>query len=124
MKTKAKRLLAMLLAIMMLLPITLTANAAGNSSGDTSVSSPSISDVSQILNMISYSDYLAKYESVGKGDENITVDITDNKYVVDGVESTIPLTEKVIDGETGMGILVPDKGTISFTVNVPIGLGY
>lgn len=119
MKTKAKRLLAMLLAIMMLLPITLTANAAGNSSGDTSVSSPSISDVSQILNMISYSDYLAKYESVGKGDENITVDITDNKYVVDGVESTIPLTEKVIDGETGMGILVPDKGTISFTVNVP-----
>ncbi|MBO5261875.1 MAG: extracellular solute-binding protein [Clostridia bacterium] len=119
MKTKAKRLLAMLLAVLTILPFTLSASAAGNTAGEGASSSPSISDVSDILDMISYAEYQAKYEHVGKGDKEIDVAIENNKYVVNGEESTIPVTEKYIDGVKGEGVLVPDRGTVNFTVNVP-----
>ena len=119
MKTKAKRLLAMLLAIMMVLPISLTVSAAGNSDEGSTTSSPSISDVSEILNLISYNDYCIKYTGVGAGSETIEVDISNNVFVVDGAESTIPLTEKEAGGVKAEGILVPENGTISFKVNVP-----
>ena len=118
MKTKAKRLLAMLLAVLVFLPVTFVANAAGNSTED-SPSAPSISDVSEILNMISYSDYSIKYAGVGKGQNDISVDISKNVYVSGGEESTIPLTEKELEGVKEMGIYVPENGTISFKVDVP-----
>ena len=121
MKTKAKKLLAMLLALMMVLPLTLIVSAADNAVRSQSFSSPSISDVSDILNMISYDEYDAKYDklNVGKGESDISVSIKDNVYVSNGVESTIPVTEKEIDGVKSESIVVPDNGTISFIVNVP-----
>ena len=124
MKTKAKRLLAMLLAVLMLLPFTLTVSAADSGSGGT-VSSPSISDVSSILDMISYSEYRDKYAGLGKGDGNISVSIGDNVYVSNGEESTIPLSPNY--GEEGNkkdGIYVPDNGTVSWKVDVPNGGNY
>ena len=122
MKTKAKRLLAMLLALMMVLPITLSVSAAGNADGETTTSSPSISDVSEILNLISYNDYLTKYANVGKdkpGEKNnIEVEISENVFMVDGAQSTIPVKEVEVGGVKADGILVPENGTVSFKVNV------
>jgi len=121
MKTKAKKLLAMLLAVMMVLPFTLIVSAADNATRSQSFSSPSISDVSDILSMISYDEYDAKYDklNVGKGEGEISVSIKDNIYVSNGKESTIPVTEKEIDGVKSESIVVPDNGTITFVVNVP-----
>ncbi len=121
MKTKAKKLLAMLLAVMMVLPLTLIVSAADNATRSQSFSSPSISDVSDILSMISYDEYDAKYDklNVGKGEGEIPVSIKDNIYVSNGKESTIPVTEKEIDGVKSESIVVPDNGTITFVVNVP-----
>jgi len=119
MKTKAKRLLAMLLAVMLVLPITLSVSAAGNDDEGSSASSPSISDVSEILDMISYSDYCIKYTNVGKGNKDIEVDISENVFVVDGAESKIPVKEAEAGGVKADGILVPENGTVSFKVNVP-----
>ena len=121
MKTMAKKLLAMLLVLMMVLPLTLMVSAADNAVRSKSFSSPSISDVSDILDMISYVEYDAKYDklNVGKGDKDISVNIADNIYVSGDKESTIPLTEKVIEGVASNGILVPDNGTITFVVDIP-----
>ena len=119
MKTKAKKLLALLLAVLTLLPFTLSVSSAGNEAREGSSSSPTISNVSDILDMISYSEYCDKYAGVGKGNGEIEVKIANNTYVVDGVESTIPLTNKEVEGVTSQGIYVPEKGTVNFTVNVP-----
>ncbi len=126
MKTKAKRLLALLLAFMMLLPLTFTVSAADNGSGGGITSSPSLSDVSAILDMISYSEYREKYAGKGKGTEEfIDVTIEDNVYVSNGKESQIPLTPNYGEEKNKQdGVYVPDNGTISWKVNVPNGGNY
>ena len=112
MKTKAKRLLALFLAIMMVLPITLSVSAADNADDGFSASSPSISDVSEILNLISYNEYSDKYSSVGKGktdgSDDIEIDISKNVYVVDGAQSTIPVKEAEAGGVKDNSITVPE----------------
>ena len=121
MKTKAKKLLAMLLALMMVLPLTLMVSAADNAVRSKGFSSPSISDVSDILDMISYEEYDAKYDklNVGKGQASIEVSLKDNLYVSGDKESTIPVTEKEIEGVKSESLLIPDNGTVTFVVNVP-----
>ena len=125
MRTKAKRLLTLLLALLMLLPTITTVSAAGNSTGVTSYSS-SGSDVSSILNMIAYSEYSDKYASVGKGAGDIPVTIDDNVYVVNGETSSIPLSEQKYGeaGKEASGVYVPERGTITWTVNVPKAAKY
>ena len=119
MKTKAKRLLAMLLAVVMVLPFALSISAAGDTGEESVTSSPSISDVSEILDLISYNDYCTKYAGVGKGTEDISVDISKNVFVVNGEQSTISMKETEAGGVKADGLLVPENGTVSFTVDVP-----
>ena len=124
MRKTAKKMLALLLAVMMLVPFTSIVSAA-DSAGSSSGSSPSISDVGDILGAISYSDYREKYESVARGDKPVNIVIEDNKYVVNGKESTIELSYNHIkgDSETG-GILVPSTGTITWSFNLEKAANY
>ncbi|MBQ7225341.1 MAG: extracellular solute-binding protein [Clostridia bacterium] len=119
MKTKAKRMLALLLAIVMLLPVATVVSAA-DSAENTDVSAPSISDVSDILNMLTYSEYRAKYAGYGKGSGDIEVAIKNNVYVVGDTESKIvPTPNYGEEGNKAEGIYVPETGTISWEVEVP-----
>ena len=127
MKTKAKRLLALLLACMMVFPFTFAVSAAGDD-GISTISSPAVTDVSDILDMISYAKYSSKYgtgNAANRGEKPISVNIENNVYVVNGVESQIPLTPNYgEEGNKQSGVYVPESGTVSWEVEVPKAANY
>ena len=121
MRTRQKKLLAFLLALTMLLsalilPVSATgssSSASGNvsSSGDSTGSS--ISDISQILNAKSYSDYRAEYASKGLGQGSVDIKGVDyDSYVVDG--EVKDLEKNLAEGF----VTVPESGTVTWTFDV------
>lgn len=125
MRTRQKKLLAFLLALTMLvsaliLPVSAAGYVGGSNvevaSGSSSSGGSSISDISQILNAKSYSEYRAAYESKGPGQGQIVINGVDyDKFVVDG-------EEKDLETETEEGnvtyVTVPESGTITWTFDV------
>ena len=118
MKRKAKRLLALLLAVLMLVPFA-SVTSAGEVAGGTTTA-PIISDVSDILNALTYDEYRDKYSSYGKGSADISIDVTDNVYLVNGEESVLPLQPNYgEEGNKASGVVVPSTGIVSWSFNVP-----
>ncbi|MBO5091010.1 MAG: extracellular solute-binding protein [Clostridia bacterium] len=138
MKRKATRLLAFFLCLLMLvstmaIPVFAQANESGSSSsGSTSSSNKtSMSDVSAILNALSYDDYmenvLSKYanKDFGEGHE-IKVDILNGVFVVGDTTTKLEefykdetkCDEPSKDGKND-GVLIGPEGTATWTFVVP-----
>ena len=119
MRKKAKRLLAFVLAVLMLIPIASVTATAGDAAGGTT-SAPIISDVSDILNALTYAEYREKYAGYGKGSEDVSIDVADNVYVVNGEESVLELQPNYgEEGNKASGVVVPSTGIVSWSFDIP-----
>ena len=107
MKRKATKLLALLLAVLMLLPTTVVVASASDVAGSGS-SGPSISDVDDIINALSYAEYRKKYESFGRGSETISIDLFKENFVSNYEGSS----------EDNRGIYIPQTGTVTWEFDV------
>ena len=111
MKAKARKLLALLLCILMLAgTLTMTVSAASGVSGG---STSSMDDVADILNALSYTEYIKKYADKEKGSSVITIDAKDYASAPDTVEI---LNDYY--GEDGV-LYVPEVGTVTWEVDIP-----
>ncbi len=100
MKTKAKKLLAVLLCLLMVVGVLATPAAAASSKA--SGKGSSLTDISELLNADSYSEYSAKLDKdkVGKGKDNIVIDvIKDVYYNEDDVVNNTTVEFEVKEGE-------------------------
>ena len=119
MKTKAKRFLAFLLCAIMMVGVAVVPVSAASDEGSSS-SDVSISDVSDILNALSYSEYKDKYSAMKdettSGMASIVVDAY-NGLVADKTTAT---TEKLDDyyGEDAV-LKTGDSGSVTWKFNVP-----
>ena len=119
MKRKAKRLLALFVCALMIIGALAMPVSAATKGGSSSGDKVSISDVSEILNALSYKEYQDKYaEYEGKDDSmsNIVIDIND-AIVADSTTATI---EKV-NGYYGKDdvLKVGDSGKVTWKFTVP-----
>ena len=81
MKKRATRVMALLMGIMMLMSafvIPVSASSTGGSTeGEPKKNVSSISDVEEVLNSITYSEYRKKYAEVAKGTAEYVINATD-----------------------------------------------
>ena len=122
MKRKATKLLALLLAVLMLLPTTVVVASASDVAGSGS-SGPSISDVDDIINALSYAEYRKKYESFGRGSETISIDLSKYEYKVNREEKELEFKENFVSNyegssEDNRGIYIPQTGTVTWEFDV------
>ncbi|MBO5286763.1 MAG: extracellular solute-binding protein [Clostridia bacterium] len=116
MKKKATRLLAMLLCMIMLLSALVVPVSAAGAGKSGSTATPSISDIGEIMNAISYKEYREKYASEGKGSGEIVIDAKDySEFVVSGNKAELETKE---DYYGQSGVLVPETGTVTWKFNV------
>ena len=117
MKRKATRLLALFLAVLTLVSPMAISVSAGDVGGATS--SPSISDVGEIINAISYSEYREKYASYGKGEKEIPIVIGNYKYEVNGESKELEFKDNYgAEGEKDSGLYIPQTGTVTWEFDV------
>ena len=94
-----------------------TLAAVENVNGSDSLVRTSLTEIKNVLTSISYTDYLAMYESSGRPDETVDIDIFGN---INGDETNI--TYQVVDGaeygKDGKVLLIGDDGKISFNINI------
>ena len=113
--TKLKRLVAGLLCFAMLFGgTTVIASASGvgsDNDGAGSVTDATLSDLKELLNAISYDEYVKKNQNVPKAESGISVDVS--KYVV---ESGDGFEMKDVEGE--QALFTPQDGAVSWTINV------
>ena len=115
MKAKARKVLALLLCIVMLLGTMITAVSAASNGKGSSSGGTSIDDVTDILNAMSYTKYIAKYANKPKGEKEIVISGLD----YDKDATTAAVAE--IDGHYGVNdsLLVPEVGSVSWTFDIP-----
>ena len=131
MKGKAKRLLAFFLCMLMLLStmaIPVFADSTSSStSGSTTSKKQSISDVSAILNALSYDDYmenvLAKHANKTFADGHaIEINILDGVYVVGDTTTNLELVDTNCEkpnGDNNKGVFIGSLGTATWTFVIP-----
>ena len=94
-----------------------TLAAVESVNGSDSLVRTSLTEIKNVLTSISYTDYLAMYESSGRPDETVDIDIFGN---INGDETNI--TYQVVDGaeygKDGKVLLIGDDGKISFNINI------
>lgn len=140
MKRKAKRLLALLIcALTFIGVIAMPVSAATGKSetGSTSNNKVSISDVGEILNALSYQEYIDKYSPLVNDTTGITdvvIDIIDNIDPAGTSEGVYkPITNKVTTDANGQEVTEPvyhvgktnvievaETGKITWKFNVPV----
>ncbi len=123
MKTKLIRSMALILAIMsvltgLLIPVGATDSSASTSGGrhNNSVTDSSIEDVRELMNTISYEEYLKQYSDTTaypKAESAIVIDGT--AYDKDGTTAEVK-----VDKYDGVEALyTPDQGSVTWTVDIP-----
>lgn len=120
MKKKAKRSLALLICIVMIIGAFAVPVSAATESAGSSGNKVSISDVSSILNALSYKEYQKKFagkQESTEGMKDVVIDITEDIVA----EETTATTEKV-DGYYGKdGVLkTGDIGKVTWKFTVPV----
>ena len=118
MKKKGMRILAFIMSIAMILSIFISPVSAAGGDSSESDSTISIADISELLNAISYKDYLAKYSSSPQSATATTVEIDP---INDVDEDSTNVEKEVLDsyyGESNV-LKVGDLGTITWKFNVP-----
>ena len=116
MKKRATRVLAMLLCLIMgCATIAIPVSAASNSTS--TGNKVSISDVSEILNAITYTEYRSSIPSLNVGNAEVAIDLFDYEYKFSGSAPTTGVT-KDYNGETNT-LYIPDKGTVTWSFQIP-----
>ena len=114
MKTKARRVLALFLCVLMLvgaMVTTVSATSTSRKGGGTT----SIDNVTDILNALSYTEYISKYADKAKGEG--VIEIPALSYDKD--ETTADVSElNGIYGKDGV-LKIPEIGTVVWKFNVP-----
>ncbi|MBQ8393229.1 MAG: extracellular solute-binding protein [Clostridia bacterium] len=116
MKAKARKLLALVLCLIMLMGTMITTvSAASNGKASSGKSTTSIDDVTDILNAMSYSQYIAKYANKEKGKEIIDIPVLD--YSAE--DTTADVYEK--DNHYGVddALYIPEVGSVTWKFEVP-----
>lgn len=113
-RTKFTKLTAMLLSIIFVLGSFVTAVSA--SDVQSSVTDKTLDDVKRLLNASTYDEYSQKYSDEGKYPRG------EREIVISGLDYDKTATDAAVKSETYDGITAlytPDKGSVTFTVNVP-----
>ncbi|MBQ2767673.1 MAG: extracellular solute-binding protein [Clostridia bacterium] len=111
MKAKFRKLTALLLAILTVLGSSVLGVSAVD--GETSVTDQTIDEVRELLNAISYAEYLEANADVPRASKNIVINAVD----YDKENTDAEVSEKTWDGQTGLHL--PSSGTVSWKVNIP-----
>ncbi len=112
-----------MLAMLFIVSSCVLAVSADNSANSGSVSSTTTSDIQELLNAISYNDYITNKSDVPKAGEgdNITLDATENwEYVLKNGEAPEEGDEKAekTDKYGGQnGLYIPGTGTVTWTTD-------
>ena len=110
-RTKFQRVTALLLAVMFLFcggSVIASANNEENSTTD-----KDISDIAELLNAISYSEYFAANANVDTGDKTIYIDGTTGVFKAEvGIDAKTEIKE--FDGKKVL--VTPDSGTVTWTI--------
>ena len=125
-KTKFQRITAFALALVFLLTCG-AVSVGAESSGGSSVSNTTTDDIQELLNAISYSDYITNQSSVKRADSDVEIDavadidlsvdedgnkLTDAEYII---VDKLPEEDQAKYG--GTGLFVPSTGTVSWTTD-------
>jgi maltose-binding protein MalE len=102
---------------MVMATIAIPVSAASN--GTSTGNKVSISDVSEILNAISYAKYRDSIPSKNVGNAEVTLDIFNYKYEYSGSAPSTDIT-KDYNGEENT-LYIPDKGTVTWSFQIPEG---
>ncbi len=118
MKKRATRVLALLIGIMMLFTsfvMPVSASSTDDGGGKTQKKSvSSISDVEEILNSISYSEYRTKYADAAKGTKEYIIDALD----YDAGKTTAEVEKKDEYYEKSDVPMTPETGSVTWNVDI------
>ena len=118
-KTKFQRITAFMLALVFLLCGSVM--SVGAAETDESVSSTTTNDIRELLNAISYNDYISGMSDVPLATEDVVIDATEGfDYVLKNGEKPAEDAEEqakvgTYDGKEGL--YVPSSGTVSWTTD-------
>ena len=121
MNKKAKRILAFLICMIMLIGAVAVPVSAAADSGSSSGNKVSISDVTDILNALSYQEYQDKFagkQTTTEGMTDVIIDVTGS--IVAGNDTTA--TIEAVNGYYGKDdvLKVGDTGKVTWKFNVPV----
>ncbi len=111
MKAKFRKLTALLLAFLMVCGSMVLGVSAAD--GGTSVTDQTIDEVKELLNAISYEEYLEKNADIPRASKDIVIDATN--YDKENTDAAVSV--ETYDGEKGL--LLPNSGVASWKVNIP-----
>ena len=114
-RTTFKRLVAVLLAVLMLVPMTSVVSASDTDSGS-NASSISLSEINEILNAITYTEYKKQHASIPRGAETIVV--PGASYDAASTTAKVEVLDNYLDRE-GQSISTGDSGVVTWRFNVP-----
>lgn len=118
MKKRATRVMALLMGIMMLMSafvIPVSASSTGGSTeGEPKKNVSSISDVEEVLNSITYSEYRKKYAEVAKGTGKYVINATD--YDTEKTTAKVEVKDEYY-GEANV-LMTPEVGSVTWNVNI------
>lgn len=118
MKKRATRVMALLMGIMMLMSafvIPVSASSTGGSTeGEPKKNVSSISDVEEVLNSITYSEYRKKYAEVAKGTGEYVINATD--YDTEKTTAKVEVKDEYY-GEKNV-LMTPELGSVTWNVNI------
>ncbi len=117
-QTKKTRLLAGVLAALMLaVPggLTVSADETGSGSGsDNAWETPSLAE---LLNTVSYEEYLAKNQNVAAGTKDIVVTGADIVNYIPSLTNAKSVTAVTVDGK--QGLYLPAEGVVGWNIEIP-----
>ena len=126
-KAKFTKLMALILALTFLAGGgTVAISAADDTQGEVSSeeTKDTLAEIKELLNAISYGEYIAKYSGEGykKATQTITIDAADG-YITESGEQDIRLADKDKDG-VAEGLFTSSEGEVSWVVEVPESARY
>jgi len=113
-KPRFLQALSFLLAVLMCAGgLALPVAAAEDSS---QIGGTSLEELRELLNAISYDEYLKKNANVPAATKTVKINAAD--YYADGTDAKVEVTENY-EGGNGKALFFPDTGTVTWKVNVP-----
>ncbi len=111
-KTKFLRIAAVTLALIFVFATGAAAASAGTSESSGSVSDSTTSDIQEMLNTISYADYIENNPGAKDADKSVVLSALQNWVYADG-KGTDKAEERTENGKTGL--FIPSTGTVTWT---------
>ncbi len=111
MKAKFRKLTALLLAILTVCSSMVV--GVGAADGGTSVTDQTIDEVKELLNAISYDEYLEENADIPRATQDVVIDAVN--YDKENTDANVSV--ETLAGEKGL--LLPSDGVVSWKVNVP-----